>query len=409
MATSRRTFLQLVGANSLAAAALGRPAAAFAEQARDRSGVATDAAGVIRLSANENSNGPGEKVLAAIQESFGRVNRYPFQTAAKLREAVAASNAVPTDHLTLGCGSSEILDAAVMALVEKDHGIVTALPTFELVGDLGKHMGVSVAEVPVTKGLELDLGQMSEKAAGAGFVYICNPNNPTGTLHGAKAIEEFVSDTLRRDPHVTILIDEAYHEYVEREDYRTAIALAISNPRVIVSRTFSKIYGLAGMRIGYAIGQPDTIRRIDKFLDPLRLSCLSSTAALTAHSDPLRVPDQRQRNHDARAYTVNALKDAGFPVVPSEANFIMFDTKRDIRQFAADCRAKGIEVARPFPPLTTHARVTIGTMDEMKKASEVMRQVLSASAPSALRRDRSEPAFATLRREPYRPGLRREC
>ncbi len=182
---------------------------------------------------------------------------------------------------------------------------------------------------------------MSEKAAGAGFVYICNPNNPTGTLHGAKAIEEFVADTLRRDPHVTILIDEAYHEYVEREDYKTAIALAISNPRVIVSRTFSKIYGLAGMRIGYAIGQPDTIRRIDKFLDPLRLSCLSSTAALTAHADPLRVPDQRQRNHDARAYTVNALKDAGFPVVPSEANFIMFDTKRDIRQFQADCRAQG--------------------------------------------------------------------
>ena len=235
----------------------------------------------------------------------------------------------------------------------------------------------------MTKSLELDLGQMSEKAAGAGFVYICNPNNPTGTLHGAKAIEEFVTDTLRRDPHVTILIDEAYHEYVEREDYKTAIALAISNPRVIVSRTFSKIYGLAGMRIGYAIGQPDTIRRIDKFLDPLRLSCLSSTAALTAHSDPLRVPDQRQRNHDARAYTVNALKDAGFPVVPSEANFIMFDTKRDIRQFAADCRAKGIEVARPFPPLTTHARVTIGTMDEMKKASEVMRQVLSAPPTSA--------------------------
>src|SRR5262249_10385330 len=161
-------------------------------QARDRSNVASDAPGIIRLSANENSNGPGEKVLAAIQQSFGRVNRYPFQTTGQLREAVAASNAVPADHLTLGCGSSEILDAAVMAFATQDHGIVTGLPTFELVGDLGKHMGVPVAEVPVTKNLELDLGQMSDRSAGAGFVYICNPNNPTGTLHGSKAVEEFV-------------------------------------------------------------------------------------------------------------------------------------------------------------------------------------------------------------------------
>ena len=176
---------------------------------------------------------------------------------------------------------------------------------------------------------------------------------------------------------------------------------------MIVSRTFSKIYGLAGMRIGYAIGQPDTIRRIDKFLDPLRLSCLSSMAALTAHSDPLRVPDQRQRNHDARAYTVNALKEAGFPVVPSEANFIMFDARRDIRQFAADCRAKGIEIARPFPPLTTHARVTIGTMDEMKKASEVLRQVLTSPPTSA---DLVAPAFApAFAPAALRRGQPREC
>jgi histidinol-phosphate aminotransferase len=411
MATSRRTFLQLVGANSLAVPiwrSQGRPEgvrytnhSAFAEQARDRSNVASDAPGVIRLSANENSNGPGEKVLAAIQQSFGRVNRYPFQMTGQLREAVAASNAVPTDHLTLGCGSSEILDAAVMACADRDRGIVTGLPTFELVGDIGKHMGVPVAEVPVTKSLELDLAEMSEKCAGAGLVYICNPNNPTGTLHGAKAIEEFVTNTLRRDPRVTILIDEAYHEYVQREDYRTAISLAMSNPRVIVSRTFSKIYGLAGLRIGYAIGQPDTIRRIDKFLDPLRLSCLSTAAALTAHADPSRVPDQRQRNHDARAYVVGVLQQAGFPVVPSEANFIMFDTKRDIRQFAADCRARGIEIARPFPPLLTHARVTIGTMDEMKKAGDVLRQALSAP-PTSARLNPIEP-------RQFRRGELREC
>jgi histidinol-phosphate aminotransferase len=408
MATSRRTFLQLVGANSLAAAALGRTAAAFAPQARDRSNVATDAAGVIRLSANENSHGPGEKVLAAIQEGFGRVNRYAFQAAGSLQGAIASSLGVRPENVTLGCGSSEILDAAVMTFASPSRGIVTALPTFELVGDLGKHMGVPVLEVPVTSALELDLGQMADKASGAGLVYICNPNNPTGTLHGAKAIDDFMNAALGRDPDVTIVIDEAYHHYVERSDYGTAIPLALGNPRVVVARTFSKIYGIAGLRVGYAVGHADTIRRISRLLDPLRLSSLSLTAALTALADPNRVPEQRQMNHDARAYTVDALKQAGFPPGPSEANFIMFDTRRDIRQLAADCRAKGIEIARPFPPLTTHARLTIGTMDEMKKASEVLRQVLSAP-PTSARLDVSAVAPSAFATPLLRRDSRREC
>jgi histidinol-phosphate aminotransferase len=383
MTTSRRAFLQLVGANGLAAAALGRPTDAFARQVRDRSNVATDMPGGLRLSSNENSNGPGEHVLAAIQDGFGRVNRYSFQGAGKLQNAVAASLGVKPENITLGCGSSEILDASVMTFTGPGRGVVTALPTFELVGDLGKHMGVPVVEVPVTKGLELDLAQMADKAAGAGFLYVCNPNNPTGTLLGAKAIEDFVTAALNRDPNVTVLIDEAYHHYVERSDYHTAIPLALGSPRVVVARTFSKVYGLAGMRIGFAVGQADTIRRISKVLDPLRLSCLSLNAALTALGDTSRPPDQAQKNHDARAYTVKALTDAGFPVIPSEANFIMLDVRRDIRQFQGDCRAKGVEIARPFPPLMTYARITIGTMDEMKRATEVFRQVLSAPPTSA--------------------------
>jgi histidinol-phosphate aminotransferase len=402
MATSRRTFLQLVGANGLAAAAFGRPSAAFAAQARDRSNVASDLPGGIRLSANENSHGPGEKVLAAIQDGFGRVNRYSFQAGSELQSAIASTVAVNAENVVLGCGSSEILDAAVMTFASPSRAVVTALPTFELAGDLARHMGVPVVEVPVTSALELDLGQMADRAAGAGFVYVCNPNNPTGTLLGAKAIEDFVNAALARDPNVTILIDEAYHHYVERADYQTAIPLALANPRVVVARTFSKIYGIAGLRVGYAVGHADTIRRISKLLDPLRLSCLSMAAARTALGDPNRVPDQRQLNHDARAFTVDALKQAGFPAAPSEANFIMFDAKRDIRQFAGDCRAKGVEIARPFPPLTTHARVTIGTMDEMKKATEVFRQVLSAPPTSAV-------AAPPLRRDEFRRGELREC
>ena len=178
---------------------------------------------------------------------------------------------------------------------------------------------------------------------------------------------------LRTEPKATILIDEAYHEYVEHADYKTAIPLALSNPRVVVSRTFSKIYGMAGLRVGYAVGQPATLEAMNRFLDDGRLSCLSARAALTALADPARVAEMRADNHAARAMTVQALRDAGYRVADSEANFVMADVRRDIRVFQRACRNRGVEIARPFPPLLTWARITIGTMAEMQQAVEAFR------------------------------------
>jgi histidinol-phosphate aminotransferase len=404
MTRSRRSFLQLVGANGLAVAAGARLAALTPQVAGGVRPSASETSAAIRLSSNENGNGPGPRVLSAIQDGFAQVNRYPFQSAGRLQGALATALGVTPSQLVMGCGSSEILDVAVMAFTAPDRGLVTAMPTFELVNDLATHMGHPVEAVPVTDSLQLDLGQMAAKASGAGLVYVCNPNNPTGTLHGAKAIEEFVSAVLAKEPRATILIDEAYHEYVERADYKSAVPIALSNPRVIVSRTFSKIYGLAGMRVGYAIGQPDTLRQIGKLLDELRISCLSKVAAFTALGDPARVPDQRRLNHDARAFTTAVFREAGYPPIPSEANFLMVNVKRDIRQFQADCHARGVDIARPFPPLLTYARVTIGTMDEMQRAAPVFREALSRPPSSA--RLEAFPAFAppALRR-----GEPREC
>jgi histidinol-phosphate aminotransferase len=382
MATSRRDFLQLLGVNGVAVAAWRR--------------VPREAPGdTIRLTSNENSNGPGQAVLDAIQGAFPKVNRYPFAASGGLQAALAKKLGVQTEQVTLGCGSSEILDAAVYAFTSPDRGVVVGLPTFELVAGLAQHMSHPVVEVPVTDRLELDLGQMADKAAGAGLVYICNPNNPTGTLHGAKAIAEFIAAALARDPNVTILIDEAYHEYVERADYQSAVPIALDNPRVIVSRTFSKIYGLAGLRCGYAVGHADSIRLLSKWLDPLRISYLTTRAAMTALEDPARVPTQRQLNHDARAFTEGVLREAGYPTVPSEANFVMVNVKRDIRQFQTACRERGVEIARPFPPLLTYARITIGTMDEMRRAATPLRDALAAPVTSA----RLAPIDRTFRRD----------
>ena len=286
-------------------------------------------------------------------------------------------------QIAVGCGSSEILDVAASAFLGSDRALVTATPTFELLSGRASQIGAPIVDVPVDAELRLDLGQMAARAKGAGLVYICNPNNPTATVHGAGDINALVDAALKTEPRATILIDEAYHEYVDRPDYKTAIPLALANPRVIVARTFSKIYGMAGLRIGYAVGQSATLESMNRHLDSFRLSCLSGRAALTALADPARVEEQKAANRAARAMTTQVFRDAGYRVVGTDANFVMVDVRRDIRAFQQACRSRGVEIARPFPPLITWARITIGTMAEMQQAAEAFRGALAEPAPTA--------------------------
>lgn len=388
MATSRRGFIQLVGLNGLAVAATG---CATAPPARTPAvtpqvpplGAPGTRSSLLRLSSNENSAGPGEKVLAAMQDSFGVANRYAFRLPSDLADAIAASLGVQPSQVALGCGSSEILDSAGAAFLGPGRALVTAMPTFELLSGRAATWGAEVIDVPVDAALKLDLDQMASRARGAGLIFVCNPNNPTGTVHGAAAIEAFVTAALGAEPKATILIDEAYHEYVEHADYKSSIGLALSNPRVVVSRTFSKVYGMAGLRVGYAVAQSETLRAMQRFLDSGRLSCLSARAALTALADPARVAEMRANNHAARAMTAQALRDAGYRVADSEANFVMADVRRDIRIFQRACRNRGVEIARPFPPLLSWARITIGTMAEMQQAVEAFRGALTEPVPTA--------------------------
>ncbi len=380
---SRRSFLHFLGLNGVVAAAGACAPAASADRVAPHLVARTAAGGMLRLDSNENSSGPGPRVLSAIQEALGEINRYAFGASRELVSAIAGSLSVQPDHIELGCGSTEILGAAVTSFTAPDRGLVTAAPTFEMPGNLAHQLGHPVVDVPVTESLALDLDQMASRAAGAGLLYVCNPNNPTATAHSGDAITQFVSDVLKREPTATILIDEAYHEYVERPDYRSAVPLALANPQVLVSRTFSKVFGLAGMRIGYAVGQRQLLNQLGTRLDAFRMSRLSTAAALAALSDQPRVAEQRKANHDARAFIVRTFKDEGYDAAESEANFVMVNVRRDIRTFQTACRERGVSVARPFPPLMTHARVTIGTMEEMKRAAAVFQEVLSHPASAA--------------------------
>ena len=365
---SRRSFVQVMGAAGASAllgahvAARGREAAVGAGLVFDPLQVGATGARPIRLSSNENPVGPPRAALDAIVASLGDSSRYPFEPAQRIVARLAALHRVDAACIVPGAGSGEILRMAVHNWTSPTRALVTAAPSFEDPVRYAELLGAPVVAVPVTATLKLDLDAMLKRAAGAGLVFLCNPNNPTGTLHSAADVTAFVDAVQRVSPDTTVLIDEAYHHYIEDRTYATAIPLALERPNVVVSRTFSKVYGMAGLRLGYAIGTRDTIASLRRHRLANSVNALVVPAALAALDDGALEQRERARNHEAREFTRGALADAGYPSLPSEANFIMVDVRRDVREFQAACLAAGVQIGRPFPPLMTHARISIGTM-----------------------------------------------
>jgi histidinol-phosphate aminotransferase len=380
--SSRRSFLSVLGSGGLAlagGACAGRRAPSAGASTPLPVGGPDDPLGVIRIGSNENPYGPGQAALAAVREAVPLANRYAFGATHDTVDAIAAHVRVPADHVGLGCGSSEILDAAVTAFTSPHHGLVTASPSFELPAERATTSGAPVGEVRVDAHGRLDLDAMGARATGVGLVYLCNPNNPTSTVHGIADVRTFIEQVHRRSPAATVLVDEAYHEYVDAPEYDTAIPIAVSDPRVLVIRTFSKIHGMAGLRVGYAVGQPSTVRRLRPWLGGMTMSVLSAAAARASLADTAHVAQQRALNREARAYTLAVLAPAGGAAFDSQANFVMVDVGRDCRSFAAACASRGVRIARSFPALAHHARITVGTLAEMRHATAVFVEVLKTS------------------------------
>jgi histidinol-phosphate aminotransferase len=375
---TRRRFMHSLGAGaagSLFAPALaGRGLEALA--AGDRR---TLAASAIRLNSNENPDGPGQAALDGIAHQLSEASRYPFGIVDSLNAATAAALGVTPDSVLLTCGSTDILRCTVHAFTSPTAGLVTASPSFESPVFEAAVVGAPVHAVPVTADLHLDLPAMLAASRGAGLIYLCNPNNPTATVHGADAVQDFIAAVLKDSPQTTILVDEAYHEYVDDPHYATMIPLAMANPRVVVARTFSKVYGLAGLRVGYAVAQPATLAAMQRHTLQAGVNQLGAAAALASLGDRDHIRRESARNRDAREFTRSALATAGYPVGVSDANFIMVDVRRDTKQFAEACHARGVLVGRPFPPLTTYSRISIGTAAEMRTAADVFRRVLATA------------------------------
>jgi histidinol-phosphate aminotransferase len=214
----------------------------------------------------------------------------------------------------------------------------------------------------------------------AGLVFFNNPNNPTATVHGAKTVTDMVERIRKASPNTAILIDEAYHDYVTDPSYESAIPLALSTPNVFVARTFSKAYGMAGMRIGYAIGMPATMKKLAQLKMPYNVSVFGVAAAIASLGDPQHIDDERKRNTEVREFTVKALQDMGAKPSESQGNFLFVDIGRPAKVFREACAKSGVMVGRDFPPFEkSHCRISIGTMAEMQKATEVFRAVLKTA------------------------------
>jgi histidinol-phosphate aminotransferase len=333
--------------------------------------------GVIRIDSNENPTGPGERVYAAIRGHLDESNRYPVRSEDDLAAAIARTHSIQPENVILGSGSGELLRAAVTTFGSPSRALVAPDPTFEACASWAKFINVPVLAPKVDAALRLDLDAMADAARGAGLVYCCNPNNPTATVHSAADVRAFVDQVGRLSPETTILIDEAYHEYVDDPLYATAIPLALANPRVVVTRTFSKVFGMAGLRAGYAVGQPATLARMAAWLLGSNISQLSLVAATTAVADAQHIAAEQRRNRIVRARTRTFFESAGYQVARSDANFMMVDIRRDAKQFKMDALKHNVAVGRQFPSFPTWVRVSVGTMAEMKKAMGVFGTLLA--------------------------------
>ena len=348
---SRRHFATLLGA--------GAAVAAFP------SVLARSAAGApILLNANENPYGPSPAAMRAIRDSLGEVFRYPDAAKEELASAVAKLHGVTTGEVLLGNGSSDILRLAATAFPGK---LVTANPTFEA---LWSHARGEIVKVPLDAAYAHDLPKMLEASRDAALVYICNPNNPTATITPKAALRAYLDAV---PASTMVLVDEAYFHYAESPEYDTVAALIATKPNLIVARTFSKIYAMAGIRCGYALAQHATIEKLEAQQAWDAINLLAAVAATASLGDTAHVMASRKRNHDTRAYVIGELDRLGYRTLPSEANFMMIDMGQDVKPLIARFREQGVRVGRLFPPMPQHLRVTIGTTEEMQKFVDAFR------------------------------------
>jgi histidinol-phosphate aminotransferase len=335
--------------------------------------------GTVRLSANENPLGLAPSARKAVMDAIVDANRYPFDWRRPLVEALAKRLGVKTENLVMGAGSTEVLQMAVQAYQAPGVPLVIADPTFEDVPRYEKPFPYRLERIPLNgSGYAHDLQRMRDAGGrGPAVVYVCNPNNPTGTVTPSADVDAWIADA----PEETLfLVDEAYFEYADTPAYRSALKWIDSKPNVVVVRTFSKIFAMAGMRLGYGVAHPETAKRLTAYISASNANVLACAAGLASMADDGLVGRSLDANTRAKRVATTTLDELGLEYIPTQTNFIMHRIHGDLETYIARMKDKGIQVGRPFPPMTEWNRVSFGLPDEMERWAEALRGLRAAGA-----------------------------
>ncbi|MDE2653359.1 MAG: aminotransferase class I/II-fold pyridoxal phosphate-dependent enzyme [Gemmatimonadetes bacterium] len=368
----RRDFIRtgtvsgvLAGSGALAVAA--HPLAALAAPGR------RTADGDVRLNSNENPLGISPRAREALVEAITLANRYPSAQHGALVSKLAAAHEVADNQVVLGTGSAEVLQMVVQAFAAPRAKLVMADPTYEAVTNYQRTESYELIKVPLTSSYEHDLDRMREAAEGSGhpaLVYLCNPNNPTATVTPSAAIDAWIADA---PEHVFFLSDEAYIEYVEDDRMWSSLPWIEQKRNLVVVRTFSKIYGLAGLRLGYGIGHPDTIARLSDFASRNNVNQLAIAAADASFRDEGLMTKSREVNRQSREMVEATLDELGLERMPTQANFLMHRINGDLATYRNRMADAGFLVGRDFPPKLDWNRLSFGLPEDMGRFCDTLR------------------------------------
>jgi histidinol-phosphate aminotransferase len=331
---------------------------------------------LAKLSFNENPWGPPESVLKAMHKAFKYANRYGYPDGGVV-PALAAHHGVKTNNIMLGAGSGEILDVCCTALLRGGKKIVGSIPSFSVLYEKGRGIQSETIAIPLLSDYRQDIPTMiravNDNKADVGLVYLCNPNNPTGRTVSKQEVQQLLDSIPREIP---VLIDEAYHHFVEDPNYATSTPYVLEGRNVIIARTFSKISALAGIRLGYAIAPTPLLSRMRPWSTG-SVSAVALWGGITALNDVDAMAKVKKETIRLREKAVTDLKALGYSSIPSDGNFVMVHIRRPIQQVQPEFRKHGVLVGRPFPPMNDHMRLSIGTEAEMARFMAAFKQIFA--------------------------------
>ena len=335
-----------------------------------------------KLANNENPYGPPESVMKAMTHAFKYANRYGYPDGGIVEE-IAKHHGVKPENVLLGAGSGEILDVVGSTFASNGKNVVGVEPSYSQVYAHVTSVKGAALTVPLTSDYRQDMQALIRVTKThyreVGFVYLCNPNNPTGRIVTKQEIRQLL-DGIPED--VTVLIDEAYHHFVDDPNYATSVPYVLEGRPVIIARTFSKIAALAGMRLGYALAPRELVQRMDPFSTGT-VSAIVRYGGVAALKDTESQAQVKKITLTLRNQTTAELQGMGYAVIPSDANFFMVNLKRPMRPVIDEFRKKGVLVGRPFPPMNEHLRVSVGTADEMRRFIVAFKEIMANPVKTA--------------------------